>query len=51
MSVEELKDLVDHAKSKGLSREEFDKIYHECDRDYIKTKTKLESIEVKKHGR
>lgn len=51
MGVEELKYLVDLAKSKGLTCKEFDSLYYECDRDYDIIRYKLENMEVKENGR
>ena len=51
MSMNQLSELVNLAREKGLSKKEFDKIYYECDRDYTKIKEVLESIEVKEDGR
>jgi len=44
MSMIQLSELVNLAKSKGILNKEFDKIYLECDRDYQKIKERLEKI-------
>ena len=44
MSVDQLKELVKLAKSKGLTDKEFDKLYLDCDKDPLRVKSLLEEI-------
>ena len=44
MSMIQLNELVNLARAKGVLDKEFDKIYYECDRDYLKIKKRLKKI-------